>query len=89
MRIMMIIASGASYMVNEAFTKARFKDAAEMNFEHPLTALVWVTSIVSVILTYVVSYLLIPDIGGNPTLWWKLSTIISCGTLAGAIIPRR
>jgi K(+)-stimulated pyrophosphate-energized sodium pump len=58
-----------------------------MNFEHPLTSLVWVTSIVSVVLTFVVSYLLIPDIGGNPTLWWKLSTIISCGTLAGAIIP--
>jgi K(+)-stimulated pyrophosphate-energized sodium pump len=58
-----------------------------MNFEAPLTRLVWLTSIVSVILTYVVSYLIIPNIGGNPTLWWKLSTIITCGTLAGAIIP--
>jgi K(+)-stimulated pyrophosphate-energized sodium pump len=58
-----------------------------MNFEAPLTRLVWLTSIVSVVLTYLVSYLLIPNIGGNPTLWWKLSTIITCGTLAGAIIP--
>jgi K(+)-stimulated pyrophosphate-energized sodium pump len=87
MRIMMILASGLSYLANEAYTKAQKGDAREMNFEHPLTALVWVTSIVSVIMTYVVSYLLIPSIAGNETLWWKLSTIISCGTLAGAIIP--
>ena len=58
-----------------------------MNFEAPLTTLVWLTSIVSVVLTYVVSYLLIPDLGGDPSLWWKLSTVITCGTLAGAIIP--
>src|ERR687891_1754690 len=58
-----------------------------MNYEAPLTTLVWLTSIVSVVLTYVVSYLLIPDLGGDPTLWWKLSTVITCGTLAGAIIP--
>ena len=58
-----------------------------MNFEAPLTSLVWLTSIVSVGVTYVVSYLLIPDLGGDGTLWWKLSTIITCGTLAGAIIP--
>ena len=57
-----------------------------MNFEAPLTSLVWLTSIVSVVLTYVVSYLLIRDLGDG-TLWWKLSTIITCGTLAGAIIP--
>src|SRR5262249_28191224 len=87
MRIMMIVASGLSYLANEAVTKARYKDADKMNFEHPLTSLVWVTSIVSVILTFVVSKLLIPNIGGNDTLWWKLSMIISCGTLAGAIIP--
>ena len=59
----------------------------KMNFEAPLTRLVWLTSIVSVVLTYVVSYLLIPDLGGDATLWWKLSTVITCGTLAGAIIP--
>jgi K(+)-stimulated pyrophosphate-energized sodium pump len=58
-----------------------------MHFEAPLTQLVWLTSIVSVGLTYVVSYLMIPEIGGNTDLWWKLSTVITCGTLAGAIIP--
>ena len=87
MRIMMIVASVASYAVNEAITKARFGNAAEMNFEKPLTSLVWITSLVSVALTYIVSYLIIPTLGGDTTLWWKLSTIISCGTLAGAIIP--
>ncbi len=86
MRIMMIIASGISYLVNEAVAKARYGEANEMNFEHPLTSLVWLTSVVSVALTFVVSYLLIPDLGGG-ALWWKLSAIISCGTLAGAIIP--
>jgi K(+)-stimulated pyrophosphate-energized sodium pump len=87
MRVMMIIASGASYLINEALAKAQYATAQKMNFEAPLTRLVWLTSIVSVVITYVVSYLLIPNIGGNPSLWWKLSTIISCGTLAGAIIP--
>ena len=86
MRIMMIIASGASYVMNEAVAKARYSSAAKMNFEAPLTSLVWLTSIVSVVLTYVVSYLLIADLGDG-SLWWILSTIITCGTLAGAIIP--
>src|SRR5687767_1052750 len=86
MRIVMIIASGLSYMINEMLAKARYANAARMNFEAPLTTLVWLTSIVSVIATYVVSYLLIPDLGDG-TLWWKLSSIITCGTLAGAIIP--
>ena len=87
MRVMMVIASGMSYLLNEAWSKASFGTATTMNFEVPLTRLVWLTSIVSVVLTYVVSYLLIPAIGGDPSLWWKLSTIITCGTLAGAIIP--
>jgi K(+)-stimulated pyrophosphate-energized sodium pump len=86
MRVMMIIASGVSYFVNEAMAKARYANATKMNFEAPLTSLVWLTSIVSVVATYVVSYWLIPDLGDG-TLWWKLSTIITCGTLAGAIIP--
>jgi K(+)-stimulated pyrophosphate-energized sodium pump len=86
MRIMMIIASGASYLMNRALAKARYSNATHMDFEAPLTQLVWLTSIVSVVLTYVVSYLLIPDLGDG-TLWWKLSTVITCGTLAGAIIP--
>ena len=87
MRVMMVIASGVSYCINEAMAKAQYGNAQKMNFEAPLTRLVWLTSIVSVVVTYVVSYLLIPDLGGDPSLWWKLSTIITCGTLAGAIIP--
>ena len=86
MRIMMIVASGLSYFINEAIAKARYGNVDKMNFEAPLTSLVWLTSIVSVVITYVVSYLLIPDLGDG-TLWWKLSTVITCGTLAGAIIP--
>lgn len=89
MRIIMILASVGSYIINEAITKARFSNAATMNFEHPLTQLVWLTSLVSVGLTFGVSYLLIGqgDSALPSGLWWKLSTIISCGTLAGAIIP--
>ena len=87
MRVMMIVASGASYFINEILAKARYGKAAKMNFEAPLTTLVWMTSLVSVGLTYIVSYLIIPELGGDTSLWWKLSTVISCGTLAGAIIP--
>ena len=87
MRIMMLISSAVSYFVNGAIAKARYGNAGEMNFEAPLTSLVWITSIISIVLTYVVSYLVIPVLGGDNTLWWKLATIISCGTLAGAIIP--
>ena len=87
MRIMGVIASGASYLINEAISKAKYSTAATMNFEAPLTTLVWLTSLVSVALTYVVSYVLIPTLGGDASLWWQLSTVITCGTLAGAIIP--
>ncbi|HVR01220.1 MAG TPA: sodium-translocating pyrophosphatase [Polyangia bacterium] len=89
MRIMMIVASGLSYLFNEAIVKGRYGNADKMNFESPLTQLVWLTSLISVGMTYVVSYLLVPrlGLGGDETLWWKLSTIITCGTLAGAIIP--
>jgi K(+)-stimulated pyrophosphate-energized sodium pump len=86
MRIMMIVASGLSYWVNQAIARSRYGNAARMNFEAPLTSLVWFTSGVSVVLTYVVSYALISSLGEG-TVWWKLSTIITCGTLAGAIIP--
>jgi K(+)-stimulated pyrophosphate-energized sodium pump len=87
MRIMMIVASGASYFVNEAIAKAKYAAADRFNFESPLTHLVWLTSLVSVGLTYAVSYFIIPDLAGDTSLWWKLSTVITCGTLAGAIIP--
>jgi K(+)-stimulated pyrophosphate-energized sodium pump len=87
MRIIMLVASAAAYFINGAIAKARFGNADEMNFETPLTTLVWITSFVSIALTYLVSSLIIPTLGGDPTQWWKLATIISCGTLAGAIIP--
>jgi K(+)-stimulated pyrophosphate-energized sodium pump len=87
MRIMMVVASGVSYLINEAMAKAKYAQADKMNFEAPLTILVWLTSIVSVVLTFIVSKMMIPTLGGDTTLWWKLSAIITCGTLAGAIIP--
>ncbi|MEP7324973.1 MAG: sodium-translocating pyrophosphatase, partial [Gemmatimonadota bacterium] len=87
MRVMMVLASAASYLVNNAIAAGKFRDAVKFNFENPLTALVWLTSIVSVILTFVVSKLIIPNLAGNTSLWWQLSLVITCGTLAGAIIP--
>ena len=87
MRVMMLVASAVSYFINSAIAKARFGNAAEMDFEAPLTSLVWITSFVSIILTYIVSSVIIPNLGGDSTQWWKLATIISCGTLAGAVIP--
>ena len=86
MRIMMVGASIVSYLANSAIARARYANAPSMNFEAPLTSLVWLTSIVSIVLTFLVSYLLIPELGDG-SLWWKLSAIISCGTLAGAVIP--
>jgi len=87
MRIIMVIASALSYFVNEAMAKAKYQNVSKMNFETPLTNLVFITSGVSVVLTYVASYFLIPTLFGDTTMWWKLSSIITCGTLAGAIIP--
>ncbi len=87
MRVMMIVASALSYFINDAIAKARYKNSDSMNFEAPLTSLVWITSIVSVVITFVISYMTIPALSGNPTLWWKLACIISCGTIAGALIP--
>jgi K(+)-stimulated pyrophosphate-energized sodium pump len=87
MRIMMLVSSALAYFINSAIAKARFGNADEMNFETPLTTLVWLTSIVSIIATYIVSYFIIPNLGGDTSQWWKLASIISCGTLAGALIP--
>jgi K(+)-stimulated pyrophosphate-energized sodium pump len=86
MRVLMIVASGASYVLNEALTRTRYAGVRRMNFEAPLTTLVWLTSVVSVVLTYGASSVLIRELGDG-SLWWKLSTVVSCGTLAGAIIP--
>jgi K(+)-stimulated pyrophosphate-energized sodium pump len=87
MRIVMLVASAAAYFINGAIAKAKYGNANEMNYEAPLTSLVWITSLVSIAFTYWVSSLIIPILGGDTTQWWKLATIISCGTLAGAIIP--
>ncbi len=86
MRIMMVVTSMLSYALNAAFAKARYGESDKFNFETPLTTLVWLTSIISIGVTYLVSYLLIPELGDG-SLWWKLATVISCGTLAGALIP--
>ncbi len=87
MRIMMLVSSALAYFINGAIAKGRYGHADQMNFEAPLTTLVWLTSIVSIVATYFVSYLIIPDLGGDASQWWKLASIISCGTLAGALIP--
>jgi K(+)-stimulated pyrophosphate-energized sodium pump len=87
MRIVMLIASALAYFINGVIAKAKYGNADKMNYEAPLTSLVWITSFVSIALTYFISHLIIPDLGGDTTQWWKLGTIISCGTLAGAVIP--
>jgi K(+)-stimulated pyrophosphate-energized sodium pump len=87
MRIMMVITSILAYAINQAKTRAKYATATQMDFELPLTQLVWLTSLISVAVTYGMSFLMIRDLNDDGTLWWKLSTIISCGTLAGAIIP--
>jgi K(+)-stimulated pyrophosphate-energized sodium pump len=93
MRIVMLIASAAAYFINGFIAKAKYGNVDKMNYEAPLTSLVWITSFVSISLTYLISYLIIPTLGGDATVagdasqWWKLATIISCGTLAGAVIP--
>jgi K(+)-stimulated pyrophosphate-energized sodium pump len=86
MRVMMIITSGGSYLLNAGIVRGRYEWAARMDFERPLTELVWITSGVSIAITYVVSWLLLSELGDG-SLWWKLSTIITCGTIAGAVIP--
>jgi len=87
MRIAMLVAAAAAYFINGAIARAKYGDADRMNFEAPLTSLVWITSFVSIALTYLISYFIIPRLGDDSSQWWKLATIISCGTLAGAVIP--
>jgi K(+)-stimulated pyrophosphate-energized sodium pump len=87
MRVAMLLSSSGAYFLNGAIAHAKYAKSDDMDFEAPLTSLVWITSITSIILTYIVSYLTIPDLNGDGTLWWKLASIISCGTLAGAVIP--
>jgi K(+)-stimulated pyrophosphate-energized sodium pump len=85
MRVLMVVTSIAAYVINERAARAKYEQADDMDYEHPLTALVWLTSVISIVMTYLASVLLINDLGNG--MWWKLATIITCGTLAGAIIP--
>ena len=86
MRVAMLVSSAGAYFLNGIIAKARYANSDDMDFEAPLTSLVWITSIVSIAVTYIVTYFMIPTLGDG-TLWWKLASIISCGTLAGALIP--
>jgi K(+)-stimulated pyrophosphate-energized sodium pump len=87
MRVMMVVSSGLSYLINAIFAKRKYSNLQKMDFEAPLTSLVWLTSVLSIAATYIVSYAMIPDLAGDSSLWWKLSSVITCGTLAGAVIP--
>ena len=87
MRILMIITSVAAYYINNVLSTAKYSNKDDMDFEEPLTSLVWITSILSIIVTFIASYIMIPDLNGNTDMWWILSTIISCGTIGGAVIP--
>ena len=87
MRILMILTSLVSYLVNGAVSRSIWGNAKDFNLEQPLTNLVWITSLVSIAVTYVASYLLLAKLPGHEGLWWVLSTIISLGTIAGALIP--
>ncbi|QOV88601.1 sodium-translocating pyrophosphatase [Humisphaera borealis] len=87
MRLLMVVTSALSYFIAEGFSAKRYATHKLMNFEVPLTLLVWVASVTSIAATYLASYVLIGNINGNSSLWWILATIITCGTLAGAVIP--
>jgi len=87
MRILMILTSLMAFYINKFISNISYKNAEELDFEIPLTRLVWITSILSIVVTFIASYFLIPDMKGNTNLWWILSCIISCGTLGAALIP--
>lgn len=87
MRILMVITSIVAYYINNGLTSAKYSNKEDLDFEKPLTDLVWITSVLSILVTFAASYFMIPDLNGNTDMWWILSTIISCGTLGGALIP--
>src|SRR5215203_1417234 len=87
MRILMVLTSLVSYWVNDLLSRSIWGNAKDFNLEHPLTNLVWITSLVSIAVTYAASYLLLAKLPEHAGLWWVLSTIISLGTIAGALIP--
>ncbi len=87
MRILMIITSVVAYWINGFIANMKYKNVDDLDFEAPLTSLVWITSILSIFVTYAASYIMIPEVAGNTDMWWILSTIISCGTIGAALIP--
>jgi K(+)-stimulated pyrophosphate-energized sodium pump len=87
MRILMIATSVVAYYINGGISSAKYGNKDDLDFEKPLTSLVWTTSILSIVVTYIASYVMIPELNGNTNMWWILSTIISCGTIGGALIP--
>lgn len=87
MRILMVITSVLAFWINNFISNALFGKKEDIDFERPLTNLIWITSILSIIVTFVVSYMLLPDLNGNTEMWWILSAIISCGTIGAALIP--
>ena len=87
MRILMVITSVVAYWVNKAYCKAKFANTDELDFEKPLTSLIWIASVLSIAVTYIVSYMQLGNVAGQPNLWWQLASIISMGTLGAALIP--
>lgn len=87
MRILMVMTSVFSFWINSYLSKLKYSGKEDLDFEAPLTNLVWITSILSIVVTFIASYILIPELNGNTDMWWILSTIISCGTIGGALIP--
>ncbi len=87
MRILMVITSVVAYWVNKAYCKAKFANTDELDFEKPLTSLIWIASVLSIAVTYIVSYMQLGNVDGHPNLWWQLASIISMGTLGAALIP--
>lgn len=87
MRILMIITSVVAFYVNGFLSKILYGGKDDLDFEAPLTNLVWITSVLSIIVTFIASYIMIPELNGNTDMWWILSLIISCGTIGGALIP--
>lgn len=87
MRILMVLTSIVAFYINGFISNARYSGKDDLDFEAPLTSLVWITSLLSIIVTFVASYVMIPELHGNTDMWWILSIIISCGTIGGALIP--
>lgn len=87
MRILMVITSVVAYWINKVYCKAKYAGKENLDFEKPLTSLIWIASVLSIAVTYIVSYLQLGGVEGNPNLWWQLASIISMGTLGAALIP--